>query len=81
LDRLTEILQESDLTSEERSTLDAYLRDRLADVTSTQLPQQVALIAAASIMGRIGGRVRSMEKTAAARRNGRKGGRPRKVHS
>jgi len=75
------MLRECDLTADESRALDAYLRDHLADVTSARLPEQVAVTAAASIMGRIGGRVSSLEKTAAARRNGRKGGRPRKVSS
>jgi hypothetical protein len=35
---------------------------------------------AAQAFGRLGGLVRSKKKTEAARRNGKKGGRPRKGH-
>jgi hypothetical protein len=37
--------------------------------------------AAAALLGRIGGKVKSAAKTAAARANGKRGGRPRKVQS
>ncbi len=79
MDNLSKLLSRADLDEEEYISVEEFLRDRLRDVASADLPHKVALTAAASIMGRCGGSARSLEKTAAARRNGVKGGRPAAV--
>ena len=78
VDGLSKMLLESDLVDAQREYLEYYLRDRLTDLTEPGLPARVARTAAAAILGRAGGRATSLEKAAAARRNGRKGGRPKK---
>jgi len=66
--------------------MNATIADRLADLEqwaeeSRALLARVDgnLAAAASVMGRNGGKAKSKSKTVAARKNAAKGGRPRKI--
>jgi len=80
----TFIIQSTDLELdyEEISALPEDARPLSAHLTwDIEIPEEITRIEAAASMGRKGGKAKTPAKAAACRRNGKKGGRPKKITS